>query len=595
MEKNTTRQDEQFTLHGKGYLMKRLFAYMLPFRKEVLLVLVLMIFVMVVGLINPYFIRQAIDVYIARDDIPSLVIVTVIVLLLNILSAYASKARIFKMGIVSNKIVLKLRENLYEHIQKLSFSFFDSRPVGKILARVVGDVNALQKLFANSVTSFLPQIFQLLLVTLLMFSLNIKLALATMVVMPILGLLLFLIEIKSRPLWQEMRGKRSNLNAFTHESFSGIKILQGFSQEQSSREIHNEMVKEMSGSFMKAVTLNDLFWPLVETSWGLGAIVVYFVGVSLVVSNEVSLGTLIAFTMYASMFWRPVMNITNFYNTLITNFSAAERIFEVLDINPEIENVENSTPMPTIKGDVAFENVTFSYEDGVEVLKDVSFRIRQGESIALVGETGAGKTTIVNLISRFYDPDSGKILVDGTNVRDVTLESLRSQMGIMLQDTFLFSASIKDNIRYGKLDATDEEIVDAARAVNAHEFISALENGYDTEVKERGSRLSVGQRQLISFARALLANPRILILDEATSNIDTQTEKLVQEGIKALLKNRTSFVIAHRLSTIRDCDRIMVVNDGLISETGTHSELLVQKGIYYNLYMSQYRFINEGI
>lgn len=595
MEKNTTRQDEQFTLHGKGYLLKRLFAYMIPFKKEVLLVLVLMIFVMVVGLINPYFIRQAIDVYIARKDIPSLVIVTGIVLLLNILSAYASKVRIFKMGIVSNKIVLKLRENLFEHIQKLSFSFFDSRPVGKILARVVGDVNALQKLFANSVTSFLPQIFQLLLVTLLMFTLNLKLALATMAVMPVLGLLLFLIEIKSRPLWQEMRGKRSNLNAFTHESFSGIKILQGFSQEESSREIHNEMVKEMSGAFMKAVTLNDLFWPLVETSWGLGAIVVYFVGVNLVVGNEVSLGTLIAFTMYASMFWRPVMNITNFYNTLITNFSAAERIFEVLDINPEIENIENSTTMPTIKGDVTFEKVTFSYEDGVEVLKDVSFRIRQGESIALVGETGAGKTTIVNLISRFYDPDSGSILVDGTNVRDVTLESLRSQMGIMLQDTFLFSASIKDNIRYGKLDATDEEIVDAARAVNAHEFISALENGYDTEVKERGSRLSVGQRQLISFARALLANPRILILDEATSNIDTQTEKLVQEGIKALLKNRTSFVIAHRLSTIRDCDRIMVVNDGIISETGTHSELLVRKGIYYNLYMSQYRFINEGI
>ena len=595
MEKNTTRQDEQFTLHGKGYLLKRLFAYMIPFKKEVLLVLVLMIFVMVVGLINPYFIRQAIDVYIAREDIPSLVIVTIVVLLLNILSAYASKVRIFKMGIVSNKIVLKLRENLFEHIQKLSFSFFDSRPVGKILARVVGDVNALQKLFANSVTSFLPQIFQLLLVTLLMFTLNLKLALATMAVMPVLGLLLFLIEIKSRPLWQEMRGKRSNLNAFTHESFSGIKILQGFSQEESSREIHNEMVKEMSGAFMKAVTLNDLFWPLVETSWGLGAIVVYFVGVNLVVGNEVSLGTLIAFTMYASMFWRPVMNITNFYNTLITNFSAAERIFEVLDINPEIENIENSTTMPTIKGDVTFEKVTFSYEDGVEVLKDVSFRIRQGESIALVGETGAGKTTIVNLISRFYDPDSGSILVDGTNVRDVTLESLRSQMGIMLQDTFLFSASIKDNIRYGKLDATDEEIVDAARAVNAHEFISALENGYDTEVKERGSRLSVGQRQLISFARALLANPRILILDEATSNIDTQTEKLVQEGIKALLKNRTSFVIAHRLSTIRDCDRIMVVNDGIISETGTHSELLVRKGIYYNLYMSQYRFINEGI
>lgn len=595
MEKNTTRQDEQFTLHGKGYLLKRLFAYMLPYKKEVLLVLVLMIFVMVVGLINPYFIKLAIDVYIKNGDIKGLVIATIIVLLLNLLSAYASKVRIYRMGFVSNKIVLNLRENLYEHIQKLSFSFFDSRPVGKILARVVGDVNALQKLFSNAVTSFLPQVFQLILVTIFMFSLNLKLALATMVVMPILGILLFMIEIKSRPRWQEMRGKRSNLNAYTHESFSGIKILQGFRQEASSKEIHSAMVSEMSDSFMGAVKLNDLFWPLVETSWGLGAIVVYFVGVNLVIGNEVSLGTLIAFTMYASMFWRPVMNITNFYNTLITNFSAAERVFEILDINPDIENHEQSTPMPVIKGNVEFDDVTFSYEDSVPVLKNVSFKIKAGESIALVGETGAGKTTIVNLISRFYDANQGRILVDGTDVKGVTLESLRSQMGIMLQDTFLFSATIKENIRYGKLDATDDEIIAAAKAVNAHDFIMALENGYETEVKERGSRLSVGQRQLISFARALLADPRILILDEATSNIDTQTEKLVQDGIKALLKNRTSFVIAHRLSTIRDCDRIMVVNNGIISESGTHQELLSMKGIYHSLYMAQYRFINEGV
>lgn len=595
MEKNTTRQDEQFTLHGKGYLVKRLFAYMLPFKKDVLLVLVLMIFVMVVGLINPYFIKEAIDVYIKNEDIKGLVTVTIIVLILNLLSAYASKVRIYKMGFVSNKIVLNLRENLYEHIQKLSFSFFDSRPVGKILARVVGDVNALQKLFSNAVTSFLPQVFQLILVTIFMFSLNLKLALATMVVMPILGILLFMIEIKSRPRWQEMRGKRSNLNAYTHESFSGIKILQGFRQEASSREIHQSMVSEMSDSFMSAVKLNDLFWPLVETSWGLGAIVVYFVGVYLVIGNEVSLGTLIAFTMYASMFWRPVMNITNFYNTLITNFSAAERVFEILDINPDIENLLQSTPMPVIKGTVEFDDVTFSYEDNIPVLKNVSFKIQAGESIALVGETGAGKTTIVNLISRFYDASEGRILIDGTDIKGVTLESLRSQMGIMLQDTFLFSATIKENIRYGKLDATDEEIIAAAKAVNAHEFIIALENGYETEVKERGSRLSVGQRQLISFARALLADPRILILDEATSNIDTQTEKLVQDGIKALLKNRTSFVIAHRLSTIRDCDRIMVVNNGIISEAGTHHELLKMKGIYHSLYMAQYRFINEGI
>jgi ATP-binding cassette subfamily B protein len=298
--------------------------------------------------------------------------------------------------------------------------------------------------------------------------------------------------------------------------------------------------------------------------------------------------------MYVSMFWRPVMNISNFYNTLITNFASAERIFEILDINPDIESSDKAQEMERIDGIVEFRNVDFSYEDDIPVLTDVSFNVEAGESIALVGETGAGKTTIVNLLSRFYDTDSGEVLIDGTDIRTVTLESLRSQMGIMLQDTFLFAATIRENIRYGKLDAADEEIERAARAVNAHDFIMRLENGYDTEIRERGSRLSVGQRQLISFARALLADPRILILDEATSNIDTQTERLVQDGIKKLLKNRTSFVIAHRLSTIRDCDRIMVINGGVITESGTHEELLSMKGDYYSLYMSQYRFLSEG-
>lgn len=288
------------------------------------------------------------------------------------------------------------------------------------------------------------------------------------------------------------------------------------------------------------------------------------------------------------------MNLSSFYNTLITNFSAADRIFDILDVQPVIKNSLNARPIGKIQGNVEFKNVSFSYDEENEVLKNVSFKAAKGEKIALVGATGAGKSTIVSLLSRFYDPTKGKILVDGKDIKNVDLESLRSQMGIMLQDTFLFSDSIMENIRYGRLDATDQEVINAAKAVNAHKFIMELEKGYDTEVNERGSRLSLGQRQLISFARALLANPRILILDEATSNIDTQTEKLVQEGIEKILHGRTSFVVAHRLSTIRDCDKIMVINNGEIEEVGNHEELLKKKGSYYELYMAQYNFLSEG-
>jgi ATP-binding cassette subfamily B multidrug efflux pump len=347
-------------------------------------------------------------------------------------------------------------------------------------------------------------------------------------------------------------------------------------------------------AFIKAVRINDFFWPLSELAWGIGTVVVFAVGYNLIINGEIEIGTLLAFSMYVGMFWRPIMNISSFYNTFVTNLSAADRIFDILDIKGNIKNKDNAKVVEDIKGDVEFKKVYFAYEDGINVLKNVSFKVESGERIALVGSTGAGKSTIVSLLSRFYDVTSGEILVDGKNLKDLDIESFRSNMGIMLQDTFLFSDTIMENIRYGRLDATDEEVMNAAKAVNAHDFIMNLEEGYNTEVNERGSRLSLGQRQLISFARALLADPRILILDEATSNIDTKTERLVQQGIEKLLQGRTSFVIAHRLSTIRDCDRIMVVEDGRIIEHGNHESLMAIKGNYYNLYMSQYEFLNEG-
>lgn len=594
MAKNSIRQDEYVKTRSNGEIIIKLMSYLKDFKLKVFVVIMLMIGAMLCSLLNPYLLKIAIDKYIMSKDLHGLLMIGTIMVLLNLLAMVASRIRIVLMASVTNKILLNIRHELYSHIQTLSLQFFDSRPVGKILARVMGDVNSLQDLFTNSVTSFIPEILTLICVSCIMFYMNFNLALSSITLLPLLTLGLFLIETVSRKRWQIYRQKRSNLNAFTHEDFSGVKVIQSFTSEENKARTFGDMVGSLIKSFISAVRLNDLFWPMVELSWGLGTIIVFASGIKMIGTGTITVGTLVAFTWYIEMFWRPIMNITNFYNVLITNFAAAERIFDILDIKPNIFSIRGAAKMPKIKGYLEFKNVTFGYEDGSVVLDNISFKVNPGETIALVGPTGAGKTTIVNLISRFFDVQSGEVLIDGKNVKDVELESLRSQMGIMLQDTFLFSTSIMENIRYGRLDATDEEVIQAAKAVNANEFIMKLKDGYNTKVNERGSRLSVGQRQLISFARALLANPRILILDEATSNIDTLTEKLVQNGIKTILHGRTSFVIAHRLSTIRDCDRIMVIDNGKITEVGSHGELMRLKGLYYKLYMSQYKFLNEG-
>lgn len=594
MARNATKNDELLKKSSRKRIAGWLASYLKPYILKVAVVICLMLFVMVCNLMNPYFLEIAIDKYIEKENTKALIAIAAVMIGANFISMMASRKRIMMMADVTNNILVKIRHELYCHIQKLSFSFFDDRPVGKILARVIGDVNALQELFTNSVTSFIPEIMTLICVTVVMFSMNYRLATAAIIVVPILAFSMYFVEIKSRKRWMAYRQKRSNVNAYTHEDFSGIRVVQAFAEEEKTQKTFNGMVKDMTDAFVSAVRLNDLFWPMVDLSSGIGTIAVYWYSTKLIGIGDLSVGTLVAFTMYIGMFWKPLTNIANFYNTLITNFAAAERICDILDVKPQVFDGVNAAKMPRIKGSVEFKDVTFGYEDGTKVLDNVSFRVRPGETVALVGETGAGKTTIVNLISRFYDPNSGKVLIDDRDIKEVEIESLRSQMGIMLQDTFLFSTTIMENIRYGRLEATDEEVIAAAKAVSAHEFIMNLEDGYNTEVNERGSRLSVGQRQLISFARALLANPRILILDEATSNIDTTTEILVQKGIKRLLTGRTSFVIAHRLSTIRDCDRIMVVDGGKIMECGNHKQLMDRRGIYYDLYMSQYKFLNEG-
>ena len=591
---NNIEKDEEIVRRSKKEIIIRLMAYLKPYKAKSMIVILLMILVMLCNVVNPYLLQQAIDVHVVNKDINGILLIGGLLLIINIFAWIASKIRWTMISKITNNILVNIRHELYEHIQKLSFDFFDNRPVGKILARVVGDVNALKNLFNQSIQTLIPELLSLICVAIAMFILNIKLAMAGIILLPFLTIAMFYIEIHSRKRWEVFRNKRSNLNGFTHEDFSGIKVVQAFANEKNTEKNFRKMVKEQKEAFLNAVRLNDCFWPLVELSWGIGTLIVFAVGYRLILSGEIQVGKLIAFSMYTGMFWRPIMNLSSFYNTLITNFAAADRIFDILDQEPDIENIGKAPKMNRIEGKVEFRNIDFSYNVGGKVLNNINFKVNPGDKIALVGATGSGKTTIISLLSRFYDPTDGEILVDGKNIKYVDLYSYRSQMGIMLQDTFLFSSTIMENIRYGRLDATDEEVINAAKAVNAHEFIMKLENGYDTEVNERGSRLSLGQRQLVSFARALLANPRILILDEATSNIDTQTEMLGHQGIEKLIKGRTSFVIAHRLSTIRDCDKILVISDGEIIEAGTHDELLRNKGMYYDLYSAQYEFLNEG-
>jgi ATP-binding cassette subfamily B multidrug efflux pump len=590
---NNFKEDEFQEAAVNRITVKRLFGYLKPFTREVALTLLLMGVVTTVELLNPYFMKLGIDRYIGNHNRDGLVQLGLVMVAVNVMAMVCARFRIRVMAKVTNTILLTIRQQLYTHIQKLSFSFFDNRPVGKILARIIGDVNSLNDLFTNSVTSLIPELLKVSAVVAIMLSMNYKLALVSFIALPFMMGGMVIISTISHKRWQVVRKKTSNMNAFTHEDFSGIRVVQSFTAEEKTSRTFLGLVTDQRNAFLKAVRMNDLFWPLVEMSWGVGTLVVFWYGLKLYNTGTVTIGLLVAFTGYISMFWQPIMNISNFYNQLVTNIAGAERIFEILDIEPDIVDRAGVQTLPPIKGHVAFRHVTFGYDQDQVVLKDVSFEVEAGETIALVGPTGVGKTTIVNLISRFYETQSGEVLIDGYNVQQVTLESLRSQMGVMPQDTFLFSGSIKENIRYGKLDATDDEIIAAAKAVQAHDFIMRLENGYDTNVNERGARLSAGQRQLIAFARALLANPRILILDEATASIDTQTERLVQEGIGKLLKGRTSFVIAHRLSTIQNADRIMVIANGGIAEMGSHEALMERRGLYYNLFMAQFKFLQE--
>lgn len=573
--------------------LKRLAGYIAPYRKKMAGIIVLMLSSSALTMLVPIFFQSIMDVSIPNQDMKSIVVYSFLTLLIAVISGVALRIKIKTMSVIGQNIVHDIRQDIFKHLQELPFSYYDDRPHGKIQVRVVNYVNSLSDLLSNGIVNTFTDLCNLIFILIFMLLLDVRLTLVCLCGLPVLAVVIILIKKKQRRAWQIQSNKQSNLNAYIAESINGIRVTQSFVREQENTGIFNHLSWNYRKAWMRAVMFNFTMGPSVDIISTVTMSFIYVLGVRWILAPQADLtvGVLIAFTAYIGRFWAPINTLAGFYNSLLTAISYLERIFETIDEPVQVKDAPDAVKMPPVKGEVTFEHVTFGYEQNQKILDNISFTARTGESYAIVGPTGAGKTTIVNLISRFYNVNAGRILIDGVDIARVTLHSLRTQMGIMMQDSFIFSGTIMDNIRYGNQEATDEEVVEAAKIVCAHDFIMEMEQGYETQVNERGSRLSAGQRQLISFARALLADPRILILDEATSSIDTETEIVLQKGLNRLLAGRTSFIIAHRLSTIKNADCIMYVDQGGILESGNHEELMRKKGEYYKLYLSQYDFL----
>jgi ATP-binding cassette subfamily B protein len=569
--------------------MRRLLAYLAPHRAGLILVVVLTVFYTAFSLVGPYLMGVAIDQFIGKSDLPGLGRTVLIMLGAYSIAWIAQVFADFIMASISQKSLQKIREDLFRHLQTLELHFFDQNQHGELMSRLTNDIDAINRAVSQNVTQLISNVLTVLGIVIMMLVLNIWLALAALLVIPMIMLITTQIASKTRSGYRDLQKGLGDLNATVEETISGQRVVTAFGRSESVRTIFNDKNEALYKASVKANTLAFMMMPITGVMGNLAIAILASLGGVLAINGLVTVGTIAAFINYTQRFMQPIRSMANLYNTVQAALAGAERVFDILDRQPELMDSAGAQALEQIKGDVLFENVNFHYVEGVPVIKNMSLHANPGQTIALVGPTGAGKTTIVNLLTRFYDIQSGKIQIDGKDICKVQKDSLRRQLGIVLQDTYLFTGTVMENIRYGRLEATDEEVIEAARMASAHSFIHRLPLGYQTELSERGSNLSQGQRQLLAIARAILADPAILVLDEATSSVDTRTEAKIQKGLLELMKGRTSFVIAHRLSTIREADQVLVIKDGEIIERGSHNELLDLGGFYNHLYMSQFK------
>ncbi len=588
MAVNTYKQDEKVSKTSKRSTMLRTIAYLKDYKFQTAMAIIMIVVETLIVAIMPTLSQRAVDVDIANGDVQGLIRTLAIAAILGLSIWLLTMGYKKILAAVTNKIVYDIRKEAFDHLQTLSLYYFDSRPTGKILSRLINDVSSLKDMFTRLIATLIPNLALIIAVVVVMLILNPVLSLSAFIVLPLLVTSLVLIMVKGFKNWMDFRQKNSNMNAYTHESYTGIKVIQAFNAEPETIEEGDRILEEVNSSWVKAVKRSDLLNIVIFWTQGIGYFVLYLFAVKWLKLGATSVGELIAFASYISLFWQPIRALAAAFNQFTNQVTSAERVFELLDTESILQEIPNARALEVKNGKVDFENINFAYPDepNVEVLHNLTLHVEPGQMIALVGPTGAGKTTIVNLLSRFYDPTDGKVFIDGQDISQVTLASLRSSVGVMTQDSFLFSGTIRENLLYGKPNATQEEMEDACNKLGLASFIKMQPDGFDSKVSQ--DSLSQGQKQLVALARTLIANPKILLLDEATSAIDTQTEELVQKGMAMLMKGRTSFVVAHRLSTIVKADRILVIQDKGIAEQGTHKELLEKNGIYAALYKSQF-------
>jgi len=583
-------QDDEII--GKAYdsrLMKRLLKYIKPYKWYVILAILVAIVVAFIGPVRPYLTKIIIDDYITKKDYNGMLPFIFLLFLCIVLQTLLQYGLNYLTQWVGQNIIFNMRMQVFKHLQKLALKFYDKNPIGRLVTRVTNDVEVLNEMFSSGIVMVFSDIFTIVFILIFMFAMDVKLSLVTLSVIPILVYVTLVFRKNVRETYRQVRKHMASMNSYLNEHFTGMNTVQLFGREKKVYDNFTKIDADYRDANIKSVFYYAVYYPVVDFTSLLAVALIIWYGGGNVLSDTLTIGILISFIQYTEMFFRPIRDLSEKYNILQTAMASSERVFKLLDDESFIPETEKPQTIDNVQGTVEFKNVSFAYDDNNYVLKNISFSLNKGERVAFVGATGAGKTSIISLINRFYDISEGEILVDGINIKDYAKEDLRKNISVVLQDVFIFSGDIKYNINLGDESITKEKIVESSKMVGIHSFIESLPDKYNTEVKERGATLSVGQKQLLSFARALAKDPKILILDEATSNVDTESEMLIQKAITELLKNRTSIVIAHRLSTIQHADKIIVLHRGKIREVGNHQELLAKGGIYYKLYQLQYK------